>query len=114
MQPANSRTSTQRRLIPQALALSLGAAVALGLARFSYALLLPAMRASLAWTYAQAGSMNTANALGYLIGALSVAPIAARVGLARSFWVSLLLTGISLFGTGLVDNFTALLLFRFF
>jgi len=41
-----------------ALALSLGAAVALGFARFNYALLLPAMRQDLAWTYTQAGSMK--------------------------------------------------------
>jgi predicted MFS family arabinose efflux permease len=54
-----------------ALALSLGAAISLGLSRFSYALLLPPMRADLDWTYFLSGSMNTANALGYFIGALA-------------------------------------------
>ena len=34
-----------------AAALALGAAVSLGLARFSYALLLPPMRADLGWSY---------------------------------------------------------------
>jgi predicted MFS family arabinose efflux permease len=53
-----------------ALALALGAAVSLGLARFSYALLLPPMRADLHWSYFTAGAMNTVNAAGYLIGAL--------------------------------------------
>jgi predicted MFS family arabinose efflux permease len=53
-----------------ALALSLAAAVSLGLARFSYALLLPPMRADLAWSYTTAGAMNTVNAAGYLAGAL--------------------------------------------
>ncbi len=53
-----------------ALALALGAAVSLGLARFSYALLLPPMRADLQWSYFTAGAMNTANAAGYLVGAL--------------------------------------------
>jgi predicted MFS family arabinose efflux permease len=53
-----------------ALALALGAAVSLGLARFSYALLLPPMRADLGWSYLTAGAMNTANAAGYLAGAL--------------------------------------------
>lgn len=53
-----------------ALALSLGAAVSLGLARFSYALLLPPMRADLHWSYFTAGAMNTVNAAGYLAGAL--------------------------------------------
>ena len=53
-----------------AFALALAAAVSLGLARFSYALLLPAMRAELHWSYFTAGAMNTANAAGYLAGAL--------------------------------------------
>ncbi|MCK9686520.1 YbfB/YjiJ family MFS transporter [Scleromatobacter humisilvae] len=53
-----------------AFALALAAAVSLGLARFSYALLLPPMRAELHWSYFTAGAMNTANAAGYLLGAL--------------------------------------------
>jgi predicted MFS family arabinose efflux permease len=53
-----------------ALALALASTVSLGLARFSYALLLPAMRADLGWSYFTAGAMNTLNAAGYLIGAL--------------------------------------------
>jgi predicted MFS family arabinose efflux permease len=51
-------------------ALALGAAVSLGLARFSYALLLPPMRHDLGWNYTTAGAMNTVNAAGYLLGAL--------------------------------------------
>ena len=50
--------------------LALAAAVSLGMARFSYALLLPPMRADLGWTYTTAGAMNTVNAAGYLAGAL--------------------------------------------
>ena len=53
-----------------AIGLALAAAVSLGMARFSYALLLPAMRADLGWTYLTAGAMNTVNAAGYLVGAL--------------------------------------------
>ncbi len=53
-----------------ALALSVGAAVSLGITRFAYGLLLPAMRTDLGWTYTLAGAMNTANALGYFMGAL--------------------------------------------
>jgi predicted MFS family arabinose efflux permease len=59
-----------RRALAIAGVLALGAAVSLGLARFSYALLLPAMRADLGWSYFTAGAMNTANAAGYLAGAL--------------------------------------------
>ena len=57
-------------LLLGAAALALAAAVSLGLARFSYALLLPPMRADLGWSYLTAGAMNTVNAAGYLAGAL--------------------------------------------
>ncbi len=60
----------QRTPLLLAFALALAAAVSLGLARFSYALLLPPMRAELHWSYFTAGAMNTANAAGYLVGAL--------------------------------------------
>ena len=53
-----------------AVALALGTAVSLGLARFSYAMFLPPMRADLGWSYLTAGAMNTSNAAGYLAGAL--------------------------------------------
>ena len=57
-------------VLRSAAGLALAAAVSLGLARFSYALLLPAMRGDLGWTYFTAGAMNTVNAAGYLLGAL--------------------------------------------
>lgn len=53
-----------------AVALALGSAIALGLGRFSYALLLQPMRVDLGWSYLTAGAMNTVNAAGYLVGAL--------------------------------------------
>ena len=62
-----------------AAALALSAAVSLGLARFSYALLLPPMRADLGWSYLTAGAMNTANAAGYLVGALLLPALLRRV-----------------------------------
>jgi predicted MFS family arabinose efflux permease len=57
-------------LLFDALGLSLGMGIALGLARFAYALLLPPMKADLGWSFAQAGTVNTVNAVGYLLGAL--------------------------------------------
>jgi predicted MFS family arabinose efflux permease len=63
-----------------ALALSLGAAVSLGVTRFAYGLLLPPMRADLQWSYTLAGAMNTANAVGYLLGALVTPVLMARLG----------------------------------
>jgi len=66
-----------------ALALSLGAAVSLGVTRFAYGLLLPTMRTDLGWSYTLAGAMNTANALGYLLGALATPRLMQRLGPAR-------------------------------
>jgi predicted MFS family arabinose efflux permease len=65
------------------LVLALAPAVGVGLCRFAYSLLLPDMRESLAWSYATAGFMNTANAAGYLSGALAASLIARRAGLFR-------------------------------
>jgi predicted MFS family arabinose efflux permease len=59
-------------------ALALATTVSLGLARFSYALLLPAMRAEMGWSYFTAGAMNTLNAAGYLAGALLIPPALRR------------------------------------
>jgi predicted MFS family arabinose efflux permease len=64
-------------------ALALAAAVSLGLARFSYALLLPPMRADLGWSYLTAGAMNTANAAGYLLGALLMPRVLPHLGARR-------------------------------
>ena len=87
-----------------ALALSLGAAVAIGVTRFAYGLLLPPMRADLGWSYTLAGAMNTANALGYLLGALG-APVAMRyLGPTRLFLLGALLGSVFM---GLSGFFTA-------
>jgi predicted MFS family arabinose efflux permease len=61
-------------------ALSLGPAVSNSFARFAYALMLPAMRADLGLNYSQAGALNTANAIGYLGGALFAARTFPRWG----------------------------------
>jgi predicted MFS family arabinose efflux permease len=63
-----------------ALGLALGPVVALGFSRFAYALLLPPMRENLHWSYTQAGGINTANAIGYIIGAATAALAAKRLG----------------------------------
>ena len=72
-----------RSLVTLAVALSLGAAVSLGITRFAYGLLLPPMRADLGWSYTLAGAMNTANAVGYLLGALATPRLMARLGPSR-------------------------------
>jgi predicted MFS family arabinose efflux permease len=92
--------------------LAMGPAVALGLGRFAYALLLPAMRADLGWDFAEAGSMNTANAAGYLAGALVAAPLAKWAGGRRLFAVTLLFTAITVAASGLTADFSMLLALR--
>jgi len=68
-----------------ALGLSMGPALSIGLGRFSYALFLPMMREDLHWSYFIAGLMNTGNAIGYLIGALSMAWLIKRFSAAQVF-----------------------------
>ncbi len=72
-----------RYLIAVAVALSMGAALSLGIARFAYGLLLPPMRQDLNWSYTLAGAMNTVNALGYLLGALFTPQLLRRWGASR-------------------------------
>ncbi|HEY4540934.1 MAG TPA: YbfB/YjiJ family MFS transporter [Noviherbaspirillum sp.] len=98
-----------RRPLLVAFALSLGAAISLGIARFSYALLLPPMRSDLAWSYLTAGAMNTANALGYFLGALAAPAILRRFGPRRTLIGGALLTALFTLLCGLVVDATLLL-----
>jgi predicted MFS family arabinose efflux permease len=82
-----------------AFGLGLAVAVGNGIARFAYALILPAMREDLAWTYAQAGWINTANALGYLAGAVSGYLLLMRLSPALLFSSGLYITILALIGT---------------
>ncbi len=92
--------------------LAMAPAAALGIGRFAYALLLPAMVADLGWHYAEAGAMNTANSAGYLAGALTAAPVARRFGLKRTFAVGLFSTAIIIGLSGATSNVLALLMLR--
>lgn len=81
------------------LSLALGPCVANGLARFSYALILPAMRADLTMTYTQAGWLNTANALGYLAGAALTLVAVSRLGAALIYRSGYVVTALSVLAT---------------
>ena len=89
--------------------LALGPAVVLGLGRFAYALLLPPMRAELHWSLTTAGAVNSANALGYLAGALGTAALARRYGARRSFLAGFGVTVASLLATAASDDTVVLL-----
>jgi predicted MFS family arabinose efflux permease len=60
--------------------LSIAPAIGLGICRFACALVLPDMRDSLGWSYADAGFMNTINAAGYLADALGAHAVIRRIG----------------------------------
>ncbi|GAB3252289.1 MFS transporter [Chitinimonas naiadis] len=92
--------------------LSLGPALSLGLARFAYALLLPAMRADLQLSFASAGALNTANAAGYLIGAVASVGWASRLGARSVFLWGCALTVASLALCGLTRSYPLLLVLR--
>lgn len=96
-----------------AAALALGAAVALGLARFAYALLLPPMRADLGWSYTVAGSMNTVNAAGYLAGALALPKALSRIEARALFLGGCIGTALLLALHALVTSDAALAVLRF-
>lgn len=64
-------------------ALALVPAIGLGISRFAYALLLPAMQSSLGWSYADAGWMTSVNAAGYMVAALLAARVIAHAGAYR-------------------------------
>ena len=94
------------------LALSLGPLVSTSFARFAYALILPAMRSELGLTFSQAGSLNTANALGYLIAALIAVGCVSRWGNRQLFCIGMILTVFALLGCALTEDFVMQLSLR--
>lgn len=112
MAEQRSRPLSRPNPLLTALALSLAAAVALGLSRFSYGLLLPPMRADLEWSYLQAGAMNTCNALGYFLGALATPALMRRLGVWRLMIAGCILASLFMLVSGAVTGAAALFLQR--
>jgi predicted MFS family arabinose efflux permease len=110
--PSTPATLTPAQALRLALALSLGAAVSLGITRFSYGLLLPPMRADLGWSYALAGAMNTANAAGYLLGALLTPALMRRFGAVRLLVGGAVAASLFMAASGFFVSAPALLLQR--
>lgn len=100
------------RALLLALALSSGPVVANAFARFAYALVLPAMRADLDWSWAQAGWLNTANAAGYLAGAVLTRLLVVRLGNRPIFQWGLMVTALAILATGLTRDLGLLSLAR--
>lgn len=81
--------------------LALGVTVTNGFARFAYGLLLPSMKTEMGWNYAQAGWLNTANALGYITGAVLTMIMIRRLSPSLLFALGIVTTTIALLATGL-------------
>jgi predicted MFS family arabinose efflux permease len=96
-----------------ALAGALVMAAGVGIGRFCYTPLLPAMQTALGWTVAQAGDVASANFLGYMLGALAAAALAR--GAARWRWlvVGMLLSAMTTAMGGVTVAFPAWLGLRF-
>lgn len=101
-----------RRMWLVALGLSLGPAVSNGIARFAYGLILPAMQADLGWSHTEAGWLGTANALGYLLGALLTLALIDRIGTRRIFVLGMLAMPLALGGSALWPGIGAQSAFR--
>jgi len=83
-----------------------------GFGRMSYSVILPSMKEGLNLNYTQLGSIATGNFIGYLSLAIIGGFLAARFGIRRVVFISLLVIGISLFLTGLADSFLFAFLMR--
>jgi predicted MFS family arabinose efflux permease len=95
-----------------ALGLALAPVVALGFSRFAYALLLPPMRNDLGWSFTAAGGMNTANALGYIFGAVTAGWWAKRLGIKRAFIGMLAAAAVVLAMTAATSEYGVLMALR--
>ncbi|MBO0827726.1 MAG: YbfB/YjiJ family MFS transporter [Streptosporangiales bacterium] len=109
---AATRATGSAGPVTLAFGLSLGPFAALGLGRFAYALLLPTMKAQLHWSFAAAGAVNAANAVGYLAGSLGAARVARRFGTRTSFAAGIVATGVSLLACAATSNLFVLLVLR--
>lgn len=76
-----------------------------GFGRMSYTLILPEMKEGLGLTYTQAGLLATGNLVGYVVFAVLGGFLASRYSARRVISLSLLLMGICMLLTGLVNSF---------
>lgn len=83
-----------------------------GFGRMSYSVILPSMKDGLSLTYTQLGSIAMGNFIGYLSLAIIGGFLAARFGIRRVVFISLLVIGVSLFLTGLSQSFSFAFLMR--
>lgn len=86
---------------------------ALGLARFGYTSILPAMQQGLGLSNTQTGQLQTLNLLGYLLAVVPAGLLAARFGPRVIIGISLFIVSLAMLLTGLVPSFGAACAGRF-
>lgn len=84
----------------------------LGLARFSYTVVLPDMQAGLGMDNTQAGVLATANLIGYLLLSIIGGALAAQYGPRIVITAGLALAGIGMIFTGLSNGFFSVAIWR--
>ncbi len=87
---------------------------ALGLARFGYASILPAMQDGLHLTNTQTGELQSWNSVGYLLTVVFAGILAARYGPRVVISISLLVVALAMIASGLFPVFDAERVSRFF
>lgn len=109
---STSRTSSQQtwRYAVAGLSASL---VGLGLARFSYTPLIPALIAAKWFDPSDVVYLGAANLAGYLAGALAARTVAARIGAVRGLRTMMLLATLSFFASSTPVSFTWFFAWRF-
>jgi MFS family permease len=85
-----------------------------GFGRMSYSVILPSMREGLSLNYTQVGLIGTGNFIGYLCLAMLGGFMAARFGVRKVVFVSLLVIGVTLFLTGFSNSFSFAFVTRLF
>jgi MFS family permease len=85
---------------------------ALGLARFGYSAVLPAMQAGLGMTNTQAGIMATANLIGYLVLSAIGGVLASHFGVRLVVSLGLLVAAAGMIFTGMADAFSTAVFWR--
>ncbi|MGR8949551.1 MAG: YbfB/YjiJ family MFS transporter [Gammaproteobacteria bacterium] len=86
--------------------------MSVGFARFAYGLILPAMQQDLSWTFTAAGWLNTANALGYLLGALFALKFIPRTGAGPLFSMGMVVTTVAVLCSGFTNDLWLMSLWR--
>ena len=81
----------------------------LGLGRFALGMLLPSMASSLGLSYAQMGSISTANFLGYLVAVLASGFLVRHISSRTVIFLALLLVGGSMILIGRAGSFLSVL-----